>query len=54
MLILIIQDRILYRNKVETEAIDYTSCSDLNHSDHRPVFGIFRIQLNPLIYSNIP
>lgn len=36
-------DRILYKSKQTVEVVKYDSATDSTHSDHRPVFGIFRI-----------
>lgn len=36
-------DRILYKSKQMVEVVKYDSATNSQHSDHRPVFGTFRI-----------
>ncbi|KAK2553249.1 Phosphatidylinositol polyphosphate 5-phosphatase type IV [Acropora cervicornis] len=42
-------DRVLYRSSDPSsiEPVIYTSCVSVKTSDHRPVFGIYQIKLNP-------
>ncbi|KAM7447204.1 inositol polyphosphate 5-phosphatase [Porites harrisoni] len=42
-------DRVLYRSNDESsiEPLMYSSCVSVKTSDHRPVFGIYQVKLNP-------
>ncbi|XP_018084976.1 phosphatidylinositol polyphosphate 5-phosphatase type IV isoform X2 [Xenopus laevis] len=42
-------DRVVYksRNKDDIRVLKYASCSLINTSDHRPVFGLFEIRIRP-------
>ncbi|KAM7447207.1 inositol polyphosphate 5-phosphatase [Porites harrisoni] len=42
-------DRILYRSNdlSSIEPLMYSSCVSVKTSDHRPVFGIYQVKLNP-------
>lgn len=48
-------DRVLYRSSDPSsiEPVIYTSCVSVKTSDHRPVFGIYQVKLNPCS-ENIP
>lgn len=48
-------DRVLYRSADPSsiEPVTYSSCVSVKVSDHRPVFGIYQVKLNPCT-ENIP
>ncbi|PFX15188.1 uncharacterized protein LOC111343866 [Stylophora pistillata] len=48
-------DRVLYRSKDPSsiQPVMYNSCVSVKTSDHRPVFGIYQVKLNPC-GENIP
>lgn len=48
-------DRVLYRSRDPSsiEPVIYSSCVSVKTSDHRPVFGIYQVKLNPC-RENIP
>ncbi|XP_063000791.1 phosphatidylinositol polyphosphate 5-phosphatase type IV [Elgaria multicarinata webbii] len=42
-------DRVIYRSrhKDEIHAVKYSSCLGIKTSDHRPVYGLFRVKVRP-------
>ncbi|XP_067397922.1 phosphatidylinositol polyphosphate 5-phosphatase type IV [Emydura macquarii macquarii] len=42
-------DRVIYRSrhKDDIHAVKYSSCSVIKTSDHRPVYGLFRVKVRP-------
>lgn len=48
-------DRVLYRSAdgLSIQPVIYSSCVSVKTSDHRPVFGIYQVKLNPC-QENIP
>ncbi|EMP34624.1 Neurogenic locus notch like protein 1 [Chelonia mydas] len=42
-------DRVIYRSrhKDDIHAVKYSSCSVVKTSDHRPVYGLFRVKVRP-------
>nr|XP_006120859.1 72 kDa inositol polyphosphate 5-phosphatase isoform X1 [Pelodiscus sinensis] len=42
-------DRVMYRSrhKDDIQAVKYSSCSAIRTSDHRPVYGLFRVKVRP-------
>ncbi|XP_038601832.1 phosphatidylinositol polyphosphate 5-phosphatase type IV [Tachyglossus aculeatus] len=42
-------DRVVYRSRVKDDIspVKYSSCPGIKTSDHRPVFGLFRVKVKP-------
>ncbi|XP_030391147.1 phosphatidylinositol polyphosphate 5-phosphatase type IV isoform X1 [Gopherus evgoodei] len=42
-------DRVIYRSRYKDDihAVKYSSCSVVKTSDHRPVYGLFRVKVRP-------
>ncbi|XP_060107178.1 phosphatidylinositol polyphosphate 5-phosphatase type IV isoform X2 [Heteronotia binoei] len=42
-------DRVIFRcrNKADIHAVRYSSCLGMKTSDHRPVYGLFRVKVRP-------
>ncbi|KAM6430888.1 phosphatidylinositol polyphosphate 5-phosphatase type IV-like isoform 5-T5 [Liasis olivaceus] len=42
-------DRVIYRSRHQNEihAVKYSSCFGIKTSDHRPVYGLFRVKVRP-------
>ncbi|XP_053138073.1 phosphatidylinositol polyphosphate 5-phosphatase type IV isoform X2 [Hemicordylus capensis] len=42
-------DRVIYRSrhKDDIHAVKYSSCLEIRTSDHRPVYGLFRVKVRP-------
>ncbi|XP_006863876.1 PREDICTED: 72 kDa inositol polyphosphate 5-phosphatase [Chrysochloris asiatica] len=42
-------DRVMYRNRHQEDIcpVRYSSCSSIRTSDHRPVYGLFRVRVRP-------
>lgn len=51
-----LQDRVMYksRHKGDICPIKYSSCPGIKTSDHRPVYGLFRVKVRPGRDKSVP
>ena len=51
-----LQDRILYRSRHQGDIcpVKYSSCPGVRTSDHRPVYGLFRVKVKPGRDKSVP
>ncbi|KAF7486954.1 Hypothetical predicted protein [Marmota monax] len=45
----LLKDRVLYRSRHKGDIcpVKYSSCPGIKTSDHRPVYGLFRVKVRP-------
>lgn len=53
---LTLQDRVMYRSRHRGDIcpLTYSSCPGIKTSDHRPVYGLFRVKVRPGRDKSVP